>query len=87
MTKKAGNENLPDPEQLPFEKALEELEKTVEQLESGELTLNEQVKCYERGMKLIEACRARLKDATARIAKVVAAEGDEIVIEEQQPPE
>lgn len=87
MTTKAEANDVRELERLPFEKALEELEKAVEQLESGELALDEQVKCYERGMKLIEVCRARLKDASARIAKVVAAEGEEIEIEELEAPE
>ncbi|MFQ6133631.1 MAG: exodeoxyribonuclease VII small subunit [Armatimonadota bacterium] len=87
MTTNAEADNLDDLEQLPFEKALEELEAAVERLESGELSLDEQVKCYERGMKLIAVCRKRLKDASARIAKVVAAEGDRIEIEELESPE
>ena len=46
-----------------LEKSLEELEALVEQLESGDLSLEEALKHFERGVKLTRECQATLKEA------------------------
>lgn len=78
---KSGGEELPDPAELPFEKALAELEAAVEKLEDGTLTLEQQVAFYERGMKLVQACRKKLDAAAARIEKVVRTDEGAVVVE------
>lgn len=50
-----------------FEKALEKLEKTVEDLESGNFTLDEALKKYEEGIKAARSCREMLEKAKAKI--------------------
>tara|TARA_A100001037_G_scaffold284396_1_gene290765 strand:- start:356 stop:598 length:243 start_codon:yes stop_codon:yes gene_type:complete len=50
-----------------FEKALEEFEKLVESMEEGELSLEESVKKYERGMELARICQTSLDEAEQRI--------------------
>lgn len=50
-----------------FEEQLAELERVVEQLERGELTLEDSVGLFERGMKLSEACKEQLANAESRI--------------------
>lgn len=50
-----------------FEKALTELEKIVEALESGELTLDQALKKYEEGVGLTRACQAKLQEAEKKI--------------------
>ena len=50
-----------------FEEQLAELEKVVEQLERGDLTLEESVALFERGMELSEACKGQLANAESRI--------------------
>ena len=50
-----------------FEEQLAELERVVEQLERGELTLEESVRLFERGMLLSEACKEQLAGAESRI--------------------
>lgn len=50
-----------------FEQQLNELEKVVEQLERGDLTLEASVALFERGMHLSEACKAELAGAEGRI--------------------
>lgn len=51
-----------------FEGALEQLEKLVEQLESGNLPLEKSLSCYEEGKKLVSSCRDILDKAEQRIA-------------------
>lgn len=55
---------------LSFEEALEDLESTIESMESGELTLEETLKSFEKGSKLAELCASRLDAAEARIQKL-----------------
>ena len=50
-----------------FEEQLAELEKIIEQLEQGELTLEQSVSLFERGVHLSNACKAQLSSAESRI--------------------
>ncbi len=50
-----------------FEKALEDLEKIVEAMESGELTLDQALKKYEEGVGLVRACQTQLTEAEKKI--------------------
>ncbi|MGA7158981.1 MAG: exodeoxyribonuclease VII small subunit [Acidobacteriaceae bacterium] len=50
-----------------FEDQMEELEKVVERLERGDLTLEENVNLFERGVQLSNACKAQLANAESRI--------------------
>jgi exodeoxyribonuclease VII small subunit len=50
-----------------FESALGELELIVQQLEQGDLDLEESLKLFEKGVKLSRECRDRLAKAERRI--------------------
>jgi exodeoxyribonuclease VII small subunit len=50
-----------------FEEQLAELEKVVERLERGDLTLEENVSLFERGVVLSNACKGQLTSAESRI--------------------
>jgi exodeoxyribonuclease VII small subunit len=65
------------PKTVDFEKHLEELESLVAKLESGELSLDEALAAYERGVALTRECQAALDAAQARI-QVVSEKGGEI---------
>ena len=56
------------------EKAIEELEKIVSQLESGEVSLDESIKLFERGMELTGICRKTLDTARQKIVTLTEAE-------------
>lgn len=56
---------------LSFEEALGELEKIVRQLEEGRGHLDDAIKAYERGALLKRHCEAKLKEAQARVEKIV----------------
>lgn len=55
---------------LPFERALAELETIVDQLEKGQVPLEESIAIYERGEMLKAHCEALLKNAESRIEKI-----------------
>jgi len=50
-----------------FEAAIAELETVVRRLEEGELSLEQSLALYERGVTLSKFCHARLEDAERRI--------------------
>jgi len=58
-------------EDLNFESALEELEKIVQKLESGEVELEQSITMYERGAALKAHCEGKLKAAKLKIEKIV----------------
>ncbi len=57
-----------------FEKSLERLEEIVEQLESGEVKLEDAIKIFEEGVDLFKLCSARLNEAEKKIRKLVKTE-------------
>lgn len=69
MAKKSNA--LPD-----FEAALAELEKIIEKMESGEQSLEESLKSFQRGIELTRACQQGLKDAEQRVEKLVQKDGE-----------
>lgn len=50
-----------------FEKALRELEQLVESMEQGDLTLEQSLKDFERGIELTRACQQALQSAEQRV--------------------
>ena len=55
-----------------FEQAMKELEKIVEELESGELPLEKALKKFEEGMTLSGFCSKMLDETDARITMLVS---------------
>ncbi len=53
-----------------YEDGIRELELIVEQLERGEMPLEESFKAFERGMKLTEKLKKLLNDSDARIREL-----------------
>jgi len=59
-------------QQLPdFEKSLEELEALVERLESGELSLDESLRQFKRGVELTRHCQGVLDRAQQTVEKLL----------------
>ena len=54
-------------EPIGFEACLEELEKVVKELETGELPLDRALELFEKGVQLSESCRKQLDEAETRI--------------------
>jgi exodeoxyribonuclease VII small subunit len=66
-----------------FEEQLAELEAVIARLERGELTLDENVSLFERGVQLSNACKAQLSDAERRIQALVdPTEGGPVRVED-----
>jgi exodeoxyribonuclease VII small subunit len=50
-----------------FETALAELEALVEKMEQGDLSLDESLKQFERGVQLTRACQLALREAEQKV--------------------
>lgn len=61
-----------------FEKALYELENIISRLESEEVSLDESIALFEKGVKLSDACRKTLESAEKKIITLTQAESEEI---------
>ena len=81
-----GGGDSPDAQPVRFEQAIEQIEAVIEQIESGEVGLEQSLAEYERATKLIGRCRGILDTAQKRIAELttdtqgqlrVAGDGDE----------
>lgn len=59
-------------EDFHFEASMEELEALVSHMESGELSLEESLKAFERGVKLTRRCQQALRDAEQKVKILLA---------------
>ena len=57
-------------EELTFEEAMKELERVVDQLERGDVALDQSIALYDRGAKLKARCEAKLKEAEEKVAAI-----------------
>lgn len=72
--------------ELGFEQALEQLQETVERLESGELSLEDSLRCFEKGVQLTRLCQDRLTQAEKRIQILTQKENGSPQLEDFQSP-
>ena len=62
--------------EIDFEKALEQLEGIVEDLESGDLSLENSLKSFEKGIKLARQCQEQLSKAELQVQKLIEENGE-----------
>lgn len=67
---------MADAKNKDFEKSLERLEKLVGEMESGELSLEEMLKHFEEGSKLVDLCTGKLNEVEQKIEKLVKTDGE-----------
>ncbi len=65
-----------------LEKALADLESLVDELESGDLTLEKAMKKFEEGIKLTRSCQAALRDAEQKVKILLKSAGGEESLKE-----
>jgi exodeoxyribonuclease VII small subunit len=61
---------MPKSKTTSFEEAFEELDKTVELLEAGDIALEDSISLFERGMKLAAELEKQLEQAELRVRKL-----------------
>ena len=63
-----------------FEAGLEELERIVKEMESGELPLERALELFEKGMELSSTCKKQLEEAETRV-EILVRKGDRVTPE------
>ena len=66
---------MPAKKSVNFEKALAELEKLVEEMEQGDLSLEESLKRFEKGIALTAECQQALQKAELKVQELVEKNG------------
>ncbi len=67
MSKKIKDASASDAPTPDLEKSLAELEKIVERLEAGDLSLDDSLKQFERGVALTRQCQTALRSAEQKV--------------------
>jgi exodeoxyribonuclease VII small subunit len=57
--------------ELTFEQAFVQLEEAVRQLESGELSLQQSLALFEKGVRLAKLCEGKLDQAEQKVSQLV----------------
>jgi exodeoxyribonuclease VII small subunit len=60
-----------DSQELKFEAAVADLEQIVEQLESGDLSLEDSLAAFEKGVGLVRYCNQKLSDVEKKVELLV----------------
>ena len=69
-----------------FEKALERLETIVGEMESGTLSLEKMMACFEEGTELIRFCSRKLNEVEKKI-EILTKKGDSVAAEPFESPD
>ena len=56
---------------ISFEESINRLEELVDKMESGESSLEQNLKWFEEGMDLIKTCQTHLVDADKRVQELI----------------
>ena len=60
-----------DPRELKFEEAIADLEQVVEQLELGDLSLEDSLAAFEKGVGLVRYCNQKLSEVEKKVELLV----------------
>ena len=72
-------------EKLTFEEAMHELEKLVNSLDKGDISLDEAIAAYDRGSQLKDYCQKKLHDAKMKVETIQASENIDTIPEKLSP--
>jgi len=61
---------------IDFEKSLGDLETLVNELEKGDMSLEDSLKAFEEGVKLTRDCQSRLSEAEQRVQTLIENQGE-----------
>ena len=67
--------------EIKFEKAIQRLEKIVDDLEKGELDIDKSLEIFEEGIKMSRVCSKKLNEAEAKIEKLTKNQKGELSTE------
>ncbi len=68
-------------EKLTFEEAMKELEKLVDSLDKGDVSLDNAIAAYDRGSQLKDFCQKKLHEAKMKVETIQSSDNVETVLE------
>ena len=72
-------------EKLTFEEAMKELEKLVDSLDKGDVSLDEAIAAYDRGSQLKDYCQKKLHEAKMKVDTIRSSDNFDTVPEKLSP--
>ena len=66
-----------NPKSIDFEEALKELEDLVEKMEQGDLSLEQSLEHFERGVRLTRNCQQSLEQAKLKVSELLSADSSD----------
>jgi exodeoxyribonuclease VII small subunit len=78
------SKSKPPPEAPRFEEAFSRLEEVIDEMERGELPLEDLLVRFEEGVELVKRCRGFLKQAQTRIERFVEVKDGQWVLKEME---
>ena len=72
-------------EKLTFEEAMKELEKLVDSLDEGDISLDEAISAYDRGSQLKDYCQKKLHEAKMKVETIQSSDNFGTVPEKLSP--
>src|SRR5262249_39804998 len=80
-----SSKSKPREAELNFEGAMDRLEKNVEQMESGQLPLEDLIVRYEEGMNLVKICQEGLAKAEQKIEIIARNSAGKPIVKDFEP--
>ena len=74
-----------DLEKLTFEEAMKELEKLVDSLDKGDVSLDEAIAAYDRGSQLKDYCQNKLHQAKMKVETIQTTDNIDTIPEKSSP--
>ena len=72
-------------EKLTFEEAMQELEKLVDSLDKGDVSLDEAIAAYDRGSQLKDYCQKKLQEAKMKVDTIQTSDNTDTIPEKLSP--
>ena len=66
-------------ENMNFEEAMNELEKLVDSLDKGDISLDQAITAYDRGSKIKDHCQKKLNEAKMKVETIQSSDNTEII--------
>ena len=72
-----NNDNVIDT--MTFEEAMNELEKLVESLDKGDISLDQAISAYDKGSHLKDLCQKKLNEAKMKVETIQSSDNTDVI--------
>ena len=72
-----SNDNVIDT--MTFEEAMNELEKLVESLDKGDISLDQAISAYDKGSRLKDLCQKKLNEAKMKVETIQSSDNSDVI--------